>query len=159
MIRKATRADIDKILALANTTRANMIQNGLHQWEEGYPNKAIFLSDLEKSGLYVFVHEGKISGSISILHENEEAYKEISWLKEKSLVIHRVIVNPNSQRMGIGFKLFEHAKQLGLANNYESVKIDTHPDNLKMQGLIKKTGYEYIGFLKGIYRLAYELVL
>lgn len=159
MIRKAIKADIEEISALASITRQNMLESGLIQWVENYPNQAHFLSDLEQDGLYVYIHDSKIVGSISILPEHEEAYKEIKWLKEKSLVIHRVIVHPNIQRMGIGVKLFEFAKYLGTLNKYESVKIDTHPDNLKMRRLILKMGYQHIGFLEGIYRLAYELVL
>ena len=68
-------------------------------------------------------------------------------------------MNPDYQKSGIGKLLFTYAINLARTNDYESIKVDTHPDNYKMQGLIKKMGFQDIGYLSGINRLAYELVL
>jgi len=159
MIEKAKFSDIDEIVALAAKTRENMLFNGLKQWIGNYPDKISFMKDFEKNGLYIYKEGETIIASISILPENDPAYKEIDWLKNHSLVIHRVVVNPYQQKKGIGIELFTYAKNLGIQGRYESIKVDTHPDNFKMQGLIIKAGYTKIGYLSGINRLAYELVL
>ncbi|MCK5732043.1 MAG: GNAT family N-acetyltransferase [Tenericutes bacterium] len=159
MIKLAELADIDKIVILARKTSENMLSSGLQQWIGDYPNESHFLSDYEKNSLYALFSMDNIIASITILNENEGAYKEIKWLKDKSMVIHRVIVDPEQQKKGIGVKLFQFAIDLAKTNNYDSIKVDTHPDNLKMQGLIKKMGFIDIGYLSGINRLAYELVL
>jgi GNAT superfamily N-acetyltransferase len=159
MIRKARFEDLQIITDLAKTTREHMIQMGLLQWEGNYPDYAHFLSDYENNGLYIYLENDEIIASISILPENDKPYKELTWLKQNSLVIHRVIVNPKTQKKGIGKVLFTYAIELAKSNNYESIKIDTHPDNFRMQGLILKMGFVKIGYLSRINRLAYELVL
>ena len=159
MIVLAKKQDLDTIANLAQQTRNHMSSLGLQQWVGDYPNYSHFLVDYEKKGLYVYKSENNIIASISILPENDEAYKEITWLKSNSMVIHRVVVNPLYQKMGIGIQLFQFAKELAKENHCESIKVDTHPDNNRMQGLIKKAGFVEVGYLSGINRLAYELVI
>ncbi len=159
MIRKALKTDLKPIASLAEKTRNHMISTGLLQWTGNYPAYENFLSDYENEGLYLFEDDGKIIASVTILPENDKPYKELRWLRNKSLVIHRIFVDPEVQKKGIGKSLFEHAIKLANEGDYDSIKIDTHPDNLKMQRLIEKTGFKYIGWLTSIYRMAYELVI
>ena len=159
MIQKALASDILKIAALARKTRKHMVEMGLNQWVGDYPNEAHFLADLNNDGLYIYKKDDEILASISLLNENDEAYKKLVWHKDNALVIHRVIVDPTIQRLGIGKQLFIYAIELGKELGYDSIKVDTHPDNIKMKGLIQKMGFVYIGYLSKINRLAYELVL
>ena len=159
MIELAKIEDLNEIVKLGKKAREKMLSEGLKQWVGDYPNLDIFINDFKNNSLYVCWENNRIIASITILEENEEAYKEIEWLKSHSMVIHRIIVDPTNQKKGLGTKLFEFAINLSKINNFDSLKVDTHQDNLKMQGLIKKMGFKYIGYLKGINRLAYELVL
>lgn len=159
MIIKANREHIEQLSLLAKKTREHMLSLGLQQWLGEYPNSAHFLSDYHKDGLYIYQSEEHIIASMSILPEDDEAYKEIQWLKQNSMVIHRVVVDPHYQKMGIGVLLFQYAIDLAKKLGYDSIKVDTHPDNFRMQGLIKKVGFVEVGYLSGINRLAYELVL
>lgn len=159
MIELANYDDLNKVAKLGKLARENMLSEGINQWVGNYPDINIFINDYNNKSLYVFWEDNKIIASITILEEHEEAYKEIEWLRNHSMVIHRIIVDPRYQKQGLGKKLFEFAINLSKINNYDSLKVDTHQDNFKMQGLIKKMGFSYIGYLKGINRLAYELVL
>ncbi|OQX93396.1 MAG: hypothetical protein B6I17_02910 [Tenericutes bacterium 4572_104] len=123
------------------------------------PSIDYFKKDYKDKGLYVYLIDGEIVASISILPENESAYKELTWLKDNSLVIHRLLVNPDYQNRGIAKELFQFAINKAKKENYQSIKIDTHPDNFKMQKLILKFDFKKIGYLSKINRLAYELVL
>jgi GNAT superfamily N-acetyltransferase len=158
MIRQANIDDLDHLNQMAETIRNQMKEIGLTQWVGHYPNKEVFHEDLKKQGLYVYVDDDQIIGSISILEENDPPYKAIQWHREDSLVIHRLMVDPKHQKNGVGMALFQHAIQL-TQRNYQSLKVDTHPDNLKMQKLILKMGFEYMGYLSSINRLAYELIV
>ncbi len=159
MIELAKFNELELIAKLAKITRENMLKEGLNQWTGDYPNLDTFINDYHNKSLYVYKENNIIIASITILEEHEAGYKEIKWLKEHSMVIHRIIVDPSIQKKGLGTKLFQFAINLSKINNYDSLKVDTHRDNLKMQGLIKKMNFKYIGYLKGIDRLAYELVL
>jgi GNAT superfamily N-acetyltransferase len=159
MIKLAEFKDLQNISDLAVKVRDNMKSQGLQQWPGDYPNYNNFLSDYNNKGLYIYLEDNEIIASITILHENEKPYRELKWHREKAIVIHRILVDPLKQKKGIGKRLFEFAINLGKENNYQSIKVDTHPDNIKMQNLIKKMGFEYIGFLQSIYRMAFELVI
>lgn len=155
MIRKANRDEISVIASLARKARNHMQSIGLNQWIGEYPNEVDFSKDMHSNGLFVYEHHGQILGSISILPENDLPYKIIQWQENDSLVVHRLFVDPDHQNEGIGMKLFHYA-QILTRNDYLSLKVDTHPDNHRMQALILKMGFQYMGYIKSINRLAYE---
>ncbi|QWC00703.1 GNAT family N-acetyltransferase [Mycoplasmatota bacterium] len=158
MIRKAKKNDINYIYELSKKTKTEMLKQGLNQWVGDYPLFDNFKNDYLKSGLYVYIENERIIASISILEENDPPYKEIEWDHNHSLVIHRLLVDPDYQKSGIGKKMFEKAIEL-TKEKYLSLKVDTHPDNLKMQNLITKMGFQYKGYIESINRLAYELIV
>lgn len=159
MIRKAKANELNEILKIANKTKENMLNNNLKQWVGNYPNLEVFNKDLKLNGLFVYLENNKIIASISILEENDPPYQAIKWFSHNSLVIHRILVNPIYQGKGIGKALFNQAIALTKEGNYISLKVDTHPDNLKMQKLIESMGFKYMGYLESINRLAYELIV
>lgn len=159
MIEQALKKDLKEITFLARKARNHMLEIGLKQWVGDYPNLSSFSNDLKVDGLYVYRQDNKIVGSISLLPDAEAAYREINWSSNNALVIHRLIVDPECQKKGIGKSLFEFSINLGKKGNYQSIKVDTHPDNFRMLGLIIKMGFTYVGYLSQINRLAYELEL
>jgi ribosomal protein S18 acetylase RimI-like enzyme len=159
LIRLAIIEEIRAISELAKVVRSDMWINGLEQWTGNYPAYENFYQDYVNKGLYVLVEEGLIIGSVSIFVENEVAYHEVVWEKDKSLVVHRVIVDPARQGKGYGKQLLEFALSMAQQGGFDSVKIDTHPDNLKMQKLLKSMNFNYRGYLSSINRLAFEKVV
>jgi len=159
MIRLAKESDLDQIVLLAERTRKDMLRQGLKQWPGNYPNLDYFKNDLSQEGLYIYKEGETILASITLLLRNDPPYEELSWRGTHSLVIHRLVVRPDVQRQGIGRKMFSFATQLATENGYDSILVDTHPDNIKMQRLIQTSGFEYVGYLSSINRLAYEIIL
>ena len=155
MIRQAKAEDLETILIIAEQAKADMKSNNLHQWTGNYPNRQVFEDDLRQNGLFVYCKNDQIIGSISILKENDIAYQAISWKGEDAYVIHRLIVCPRYQRQGIATEMITYAKSQCHYPN-QSIKIDTHPDNTRMQALLVKLGFHYRGYLSSIHRLAYE---
>ncbi len=160
MILHATIQDLMIIDLLAKDVIQDMETAKIPQWKEGYPAYIDFLKDFEVKGLYVYKENHQIKGSITILEENELAYKTIdSWQKEKSIVIHRLLVDPKARQQGIAQKLLNHAIKMAEEKSYESIKIDTHIENYKMRKFLEKNGFKKLEYLKIIDRLAYEKVL
>jgi GNAT superfamily N-acetyltransferase len=158
MIRKANKSEIRIIYELSKKTKTNMLESGLNQWVGDYPKYDSFYQDYLKSGLYIYLMDDQIIASITILEENDPPYQEIKWEMNDSLVIHRLLVDPDYQKHRIGQAMFEKAIEL-TKHDYLSLKVDTHPDNHKMQGLILKMGFQYKGYIESINRLAYELIV
>jgi RimJ/RimL family protein N-acetyltransferase len=156
LIREAIYNDLEVIASLAKVVRSDMVSKGLNQWVGDYPNIDNFRSDLDKGGLFVLVEADKIVGSCSILKENDIAYKEVVWNGKNALVIHRILIDPTYQGKGFGKEMVNFAYKKVLNEGYDSLKIDTHPDNIKMQKMLKGLSFEFRGYLASINRLAYE---
>ena len=72
---------------------------------------------------------------------------ESSYFKSFVGVVHRMAVNSDYWKSGIGTELMKSADKLGLANNIRYLKIDTYSINIKMNELFN---YES-KFLKSIF--------
>ena len=160
MISLALLKDLEEIDELAVKVINNMALSNIPQWTLEYPRKSHYFKDVINNCLYIYKDSGKIIGVVTILPENDPPYKTIEgWLGEKSLVIHRLLVDPDNSKKGIAQSLFDYAYQIGLNENFESIKIDTHLENYKMRNFLKKNGFKEIGYLACINRQAYEKVL
>jgi len=159
VIRKATMLDLDALVLIARKVACDLHEHGIDQWSDQYPSFEHFHSDLDKEGLFVYTDKGTIIGSVTILPENDPFYREIPWQRNHSYVLHRLMVLPERMRQGIGKQLFLHAIQIAKQAAQASLKVDTHPDNYRMQALINRLGFTKQGYIKGMHRIGYELIL
>ena len=160
MLTNGTYKDLNELDELAVLVINGMKKSLIPQWELDYPRYKNFFSDVETKSLYLYKDNGKIVGSCTVLRENDPPYKTIdSWIKNKSLVIHRMLVHPDYQNKGIAKVFINNAIKLCKQGNYESIKTDTHLENYKMRNFLKKNGFIELDYLETIDRLAYELVV
>ena len=160
MIRLATKQDLKRIDAIAKATILNMAESGIPQWTMSYPRLKHFEKDFETGHLFVNEQNNTILGAMVLKPENDPPYETITgWTAPhgKSLVIHRVVVDPKVHRQGIFQDLMDFAIDMAKSTGYQSIKIDTHHGNYKMHRFLEKNGYRYIGYLDVIDREAYEL--
>ena len=54
-------------------------------------------------------------------------------------------VSPDAQGQGVASALFQYAFSLARAQGLASVRMDTYCMNGKMQGLMRKLGFHYVG--------------
>lgn len=160
MIRLAEHKDLTTIDKLAERVILNMQDQGIPQWTLDYPRKSHYLEDIENNCLYVFEKNGQILGCMAIKPEQDEVYYMLdTWMNSNALVIHRVIVEPNTHQLGIASDLMNHAKKLAIRDGYDSIRIDTHLENYRMKAFIVKHGFKARGYLEAIDRYAYEWVI
>jgi len=158
MIRKGCTEDLEGLNKIARAVAEDLHAHGIDQWSAVYPNRDHFGADLEKGGLYVLLADGILAGSVSILPENDPVYQTIPWKKTRSMVIHRMMVDPSRMGKGLGQALMAFAVAKCRESGVESIKVDTHPDNYRMKGLLQKFGFIPGGYLAAIHRDAFELV-
>ena len=73
-IREATPKDLDAIMAIVQAGKAIMAASGNpSQWKGDYPDRAQFLSDMERGECYV-LEEGQIPQAVFVLAIGEEPY-------------------------------------------------------------------------------------
>ncbi|WP_353777206.1 GNAT family N-acetyltransferase [Winogradskyella sp. 3972H.M.0a.05] len=144
MIRKATTKDIDAITLITKACAKHMQDQGIFQWNEVYPNREAFETDVERDELYVILQNEQIAGCIVISTFMDEIYKPVQWLtdNENNIYIHRLAILPETQGKGYARQLMDFAEQYAIDNNYTSIRLDTFSQNPRNQKFYELRGYK-----------------
>lgn len=156
-IRKSQKEDLETILSIYIYARAQMKKNGNpSQWGDNRPSEAVIVRDIEDGNSYVMEKNGKICGVFSFIIGDEPTYRHIEngeWENnDRYGTIHRLAGNGTEK--GVFQACFEYCESC-LSN----IRVDTHKDNLIMQHLLEKYGYEKCGTIyveDGSPRIAYQ---
>lgn len=146
-IRPAVGEDLDKLWPMVRRAVQKMNAEGSEQWGDDYPTREFYAGDIERGELWVAASpEGQIHGVALMTDAEEESYRAVPWtIPAPVLVIHRLAVDPDLQRSGVGAALFRHAESLALEKGLRAIHIDTYGKNAAMQGLILSRGFVEIG--------------
>ena len=157
-IRAAEHNDLEKIFKIYEHARLFMREHGNPtQWGYSYPSKELVTSDLEQGCLFVVVDDSDaIAGVFSCFVDGDPDYDVIkgAWLNDKPYTaIHR-IASAGTQK-GIFTHILNHCLTFS-----DNIKIDTHTQNLIMQSVLKKHGFEYCGIITadGLEFIAFQFV-
>jgi ribosomal protein S18 acetylase RimI-like enzyme len=144
MIRKGTLSDVERILIITKACAKKMDDIGIYQWNEYYPNKSAFETDVERNELFVYEIEGRIEGCIAISTLMDKEYEDVKWLTEtnNNLYIHRLAVDPDHQSKGYAKQLMDFAEQFAIRNNFTSIRLDTFSQNKRNQLFYELRGYK-----------------
>ena len=144
MIRKGTPLDINSLVLLTKACAATMVSNGIFQWNDYYPNKEAFSTDLKRNELFVLEAEQELIGCITISTFMDDVYKPVSWLtpNKNNIYIHRLAVHPNYQGKGYAQQLMDYAEAYAKRNKYTSIRLDTFSQNPRNQKFYELRGYK-----------------
>lgn len=143
-IRKAEFADLPRLLEIYRAARKFMVEHGNpRQWAaSGWPPDDRILKDIEEQRSFVCEEEGHIGAVFYYIFGAEDpTYAEIegSWLDESPYgVVHRIATD-GSLKGAAEFCLRWAIEGSG------HLRIDTHPDNANMLGLLKRLGFTQCG--------------
>ena len=166
LIRRTKENDIKEMMRIVRQAQEYMRSQNINQWQNGYPNEAVFLEDISKEISYVAEEEGKVIGTFAFAVMEEPTYKEIfegEWKgSSEYAVIHRVAVDNEVKGKGLGGQMVEYAVRECENQNIDTLRIDTHRDNLSMQRMLLKNGFERRGIIyleSGDERIAFEKIV
>lgn len=161
IFRKAIKEDIEGIWQILQNAIERRKEDGSEQWQNGYPNRKVVESDIEKGFGYVLEDGVEVLGYIAIT-DKDDAYSEINgnWLSKNKeyIALHRVAVSPKVLGKGLAQEILKRAEQYAIDNDIHSIKMDTNFDNLSMAAILGKLGYLYCGEVcrNGEMRIAFE---
>ena len=168
-IKLSTLENIPEIMTIIKDAKELLASLKIDQWQNGYPNAAQVEQDILKGESYVVLSEENQVIATSMFTTNKEPtyqiIEECTWKVDESKnygVMHRMAIKKEYRKQGLATLLFDEFHQQLKSKNIESLKIDTHEENLGMQALIKKIGYQYCGIIYtnyGAKRLAFEKVI
>ena len=162
IIRKSTWGDLDRMMAIYAHARQFMAEHGNpNQWgPTHWPPEALIQSDIRAGDSYVCVDDGgEVVGTFYFVSGEgiEPTYRAIEdgkWLDDSPYgVVHRIA--SDGSRRGVGAFCIDWAYQ-----QCGHLRIDTHGDNVVMQGLLRKLGFVHCGTIHVVEddapRLAFE---
>ena len=166
-IQHANTSHLPSIMSIVKDAQDYLATLKIDQWQDGYPTIGLFQKDIANKECFVITNdENEVMGTVMFTIQPEPTYKTIdgSWLTPESEsygVIHRLAVSNKFRNIGMAKYVFDHFEAQLIKKGITNLKIDTHPDNLGMQKLIKNRGYQYCGIItleSQDIRLAYEKV-
>lgn len=170
-IRKARTEDLDYIMEIYKRARLFMAQTGNpNQWGNSKPHREWIEHDIEAGKCHVCVEkvnhkmsgenlltdEGTIAAVFYFSIEEDPTYNVIyegRWLSNHPYgVVHRIASAGTVKGAG------EYCLKWAISR-CGNLRIDTHEDNVVMQSLLKKLGFQYCGIIhleNGDPRLAFQ---
>jgi ribosomal protein S18 acetylase RimI-like enzyme len=140
--------NVDEIMNIIKESIKVMEKNDIYQWDEIYPNKEVIIDDIKNKTLFKIIKKIEINknvkneeinlnkkkeimGIVVLNEEQDNEYKKINWKynEGKSLVIHRLVVNPKYQGIGIAKKLVWFSENHAKKNNYSNIRFDAFIKN------------------------------
>ncbi|MDG1309979.1 MAG: GNAT family N-acetyltransferase [Flavobacteriaceae bacterium] len=164
----AKKGDLSEIMKLIEQAQAYLAAQHIEQWQNGYPNEQAILKDILNNESYVVkLEDSNLLATAMFTTRNEPTYKSIkgNWITESDAkygVIHRMAVGEKFRGTGIAKFIFNQCEQILKQTSIQSMRIDTHEDNLGMQTLLKKLDYIYCGVIyleNNDKRLAFEKLI
>lgn len=147
-IRHTTENDLQRIMQIYDYARGFMAANGNpKQWgATGWPYEEVIREDIRAGHSYVCEENGVVVGTFYYIYGDDidPTYRQISegkWIGDNSYgVVHRMAGDGSVK--GIGeFCLNWAYEQCG------HLRVDTHGDNVIMQNLLVKLGFEKCGII------------
>jgi ribosomal protein S18 acetylase RimI-like enzyme len=139
-----------------------MRSTGNLQWDENYPNEAVFERDIDLRQLWIAEIGPDIAGIAAITMDQEPDYAQVGWdISEPAMVVHRLAVDPAFRGAGVASSLMQTAERIAVKRAISVVRVDTNTQNAATQRLFPKLGYQLAGeinlqFRPGLRFFCYE---
>lgn len=145
-IRLATHNDLPALMALVRRVVPGMLAAGNHQWDDSYPNEAVFQRDIDLAQLWVADAETSLAGVAAVTMDQEPDYTQVGWdINEPAIVVHRLAVDPSFRGAGIATSLMQKAEEIAAERGITILRVDTNTQNQATQRLFPKLGYLLAG--------------
>lgn len=103
-LRPTTKNDLIEVIKIINQAKQYFKNEGIDQWQDGYPNEDSIINDINQHEAYVLENNGKILATAMISTNIEPTYNYIegNWLQNnKYLVIHRIAICNDQKGRGL----------------------------------------------------------
>ena len=145
-LRLTTTNDLNAVMTIINQAKKYFKEQGINQWQDGYPNENSIINDIDHQEAYVLEINGEIVATAMISKALEPNYNYIDgkWLQNANYItVHRIAIRNDQKGNGLAKIIMDEAAKL--YPKLPSIRIDTHDDNLSMQHFLTKYGFTHCG--------------
>lgn len=150
-LRKSVNEDINNIMQIIDEAKEALKEQGIDQWQNGYPNADVIRNDILNNDSYVFIKNNEIIATLAVSFDGEKTYDKIydgDWISnDEFAVIHRIAITSKYKGTGIASEIIKMIEAICLDKDVHSIKVDTHEFNIPMQKLLKKNDFKYCGVI------------
>lgn len=150
-LRKSVNEDINNIMQIIDEAKEALKEQGIDQWQNGYPNADVIRNDILNNDSYVFIKNNEIVATLAVSFDGEKTYDKIydgDWISnDEFAVIHRIAITSKYKGTGIASEIIKMIEAICLDKDVHSIKVDTHEFNIPMQKLLKKNDFKYCGVI------------
>lgn len=149
---------------MINAAKQHLKEQGIDQWQNGYPDEACIHRDIASGKGYFISDETQTLGYLCIDFDGEPAYDKLNgaWLSDgRYVVVHRLALSDQSRGKGISSTAFKLVEEYALEKGITAFRVDTDADNQKMQHILGKNGFTYCGtiWFDNSEKIAFEKIL
>lgn len=147
-LRLVEKSDVDLGMKIIDDARDFLKEQGIDQWQDGYPHVCDIENDISQSKAYFVVCDDEILGYICIDFDGEKAYEKIEgkWsYDEPYVVVHRMAFLKKSRGKNLSGKVFDLVEKICADRKVYYFRIDTSNENEIMQKLLKRKNFAYCG--------------
>lgn len=166
-IRRASEADIDAIMPVITEAQKYLAAREIDQWQDDFPNRDVIMHDIVSEEAYVLTDGDNIAGYFVLYAPPEPVYEVLengSWLNKGDNygAMHRVAISDSYRGQGLAHMIYNKCEARSVELGYDSLRVDTHPDNKIMRHMAESHGFKECGivFYPGnLKRIAFEKLI
>lgn len=151
MLVPAHLSDLPDILSLCACCRDILLSQGITQWDETYPDKAIFQADITRS--HTFLQRDGSGRLVAYFAMDTE--DDLQWAIRTrayappacALLLHRLCIHPQLQGRGLGRSCIQFAEKQARALGYRALLLTVFAQNKRAISFYQSLGYLDCGAL------------
>lgn len=132
------------VMQILTRCTQSMREQGIHQWDEIYPDLKSVYDDARSRSLFVAREGDSCVGSICLTADQPEEYRLIPWTytSGRALVVHRLCVHPERQGQGVARQLMDFTEQFAQSEGYACIRLNAYSGNSRSIKLYQRRGYQ-----------------
>lgn len=149
-LRPTQMEELDLAMAMIDAAKVHLHDQGIDQWQDGYPNRPYLEQDITQGKGFFAVDGQEILGYLCIDFGGDPSYDDIEGQWDNDLpyvVVHRMAFSPLARGRGLSGTVFNLVEDMAVAAGIYSFRVDTDQGNKKMQHILKKQEFTYRGVI------------
>lgn len=149
-LQQAKPEDLALCVEILGNGRDFQREQGFTQWADNFPDPNVIAEDIRQGCGFLLLKDGAVAGYQYISLAGDPSYPNLegTWQKDGCYgVIHRIAFAPQFRGQGLSGQAFEAIGAYCKERGAKSLRIDTHPDNKRMQHVLEKAGFSYRGIV------------
>ena len=139
--RTALTADLPTMMKMVEEAKEGFRSRNIDQWQKVEPNEQGLTEGIEKSVVHVLEENGEVLGMITVVPGPEADYAVIdgAWLNDEPYAGGHRVASTGIIKGAASYCLDWAYSQI------PNLRMDTYRDNIPMQKLLEKCGFQYCG--------------